>query len=29
VPVAGDVFDVFWKANRRNYAIIADHFARR
>ena len=29
VPVAGDVFDVLWKANRRNYAIIEGHFARR
>jgi hypothetical protein len=28
VPVLGDVFDVAWKANRRNYRIIAAHFAR-
>jgi hypothetical protein len=29
VPVLGDVFDVVWKANRRNYRIIAAHFAPR
>ncbi|MBX3252157.1 MAG: DUF4112 domain-containing protein, partial [Myxococcales bacterium] len=22
VPIAGDLFDVFWRANRRNYALI-------
>lgn len=25
VPVAGDVFDVFWKANDRNAALLAKH----
>jgi hypothetical protein len=29
VPVLGDVFDVVWKANRRNLRIIAAHFDRR
>jgi hypothetical protein len=28
IPVLGDVFDLAWKANRRNYSIIAAHFAR-
>jgi len=27
VPVAGDVFDVFWRANRRNMAILDRHLA--
>lgn len=26
VPVAGDVFDVFFKANRRNFELVLDHF---
>jgi hypothetical protein len=26
VPLAGDLFDVFFKSNRRNLAIILDHF---
>ncbi|SJZ64074.1 DUF4112 domain-containing protein [Consotaella salsifontis] len=26
VPVLGDVFDVFFKANRRNMDILLDHF---
>jgi Domain of unknown function (DUF4112) len=26
VPLLGDVFDVVWKANRRNYRIITEHF---
>jgi hypothetical protein len=25
VPVAGDVFDVFWRANMRNLKIVRDH----
>jgi len=25
VPIAGDVFDVFWRANRRNMALLMDH----
>jgi hypothetical protein len=25
VPVAGDVFDVFWRANMRNIKILRDH----
>lgn len=27
VPVAGDLFDVFWKANRRNMALLDRHAA--
>lgn len=27
VPVAGDLFDVFWKANRRNMALLERHAA--
>ena len=26
VPIAGDIFDVFWRANRRNLALIIRHF---
>jgi hypothetical protein len=26
VPIAGDLFDVFFKSNRRNLDIILDHF---
>lgn len=26
VPVAGDAFDVVWKANRRNVELLKDHF---
>lgn len=29
VPVAGDVFDVFWRANSRNLKIVRDHIERR
>jgi hypothetical protein len=29
IPVAGDVFDVFFKANHRNVRIIQDHVGRR
>src|SRR4051812_30511574 len=25
IPVVGDIFDVFWKANRRNYRILQRH----
>lgn len=25
VPVLGDLFDVFWKANRKNYQLLAAH----
>jgi hypothetical protein len=25
VPVAGDVFDVLWRANRRNVRLLRDH----
>jgi hypothetical protein len=25
VPLAGDVFDVFWRANMRNLGIVRDH----
>src|SRR5665213_1180939 len=25
VPIAGDVFDVIWKANRRNYSLLQRH----
>ena len=25
IPVLGDVFDVFWKANRRNYRLLQRH----
>ncbi|HTZ03778.1 MAG TPA: DUF4112 domain-containing protein [Xanthobacteraceae bacterium] len=28
VPVAGDAFDVFFRANRRNVALLRTHFAR-
>lgn len=26
VPVAGDVFDVYFKAHKRNFQIVIDHF---
>jgi hypothetical protein len=29
VPVAGDVFDIFWRANRRNVALLRAHLAHR
>lgn len=29
VPLAGDVFDVFFRANRRNMQIVRDHLARK
>lgn len=25
VPIAGDVFDIFWRANMRNLKIVRDH----
>ncbi len=28
VPVAGNIADVFWKANRKNMAILAEHLDR-
>ena len=28
VPIAGDVFDVFWRANRRNLALLRRHLSR-
>lgn len=28
VPLAGDAFDVFFRANRRNVALLRGHFAR-
>ena len=27
IPLLGDIFDVAWKANRRNYALITRHIA--
>ena len=29
VPLAGDVFDVFFRANKRNMQIVRDHVARK
>jgi Domain of unknown function (DUF4112) len=29
VPVAGDLFDIGWRANRRNVALLRDCFERR
>jgi hypothetical protein len=28
VPVAGDLFDVLWRANRRNVRILREHLER-
>jgi hypothetical protein len=28
VPVAGDIFDVFWRANLKNMKIVRDHIER-
>jgi hypothetical protein len=25
IPIAGDIFDIFWKANRRNYRLLQRH----
>jgi hypothetical protein len=27
IPIAGDAFDVFFRANRRNIALLRAHFA--
>ena len=27
IPVAGDIFDIFWKSNKRNMNIIEKHIA--
>ena len=29
VPVVGDAFDIVWKANRRNVALLREHLTRR
>lgn len=29
VPVVGDLFDVAWKANRKNIQMLSDHFERK
>jgi hypothetical protein len=28
VPIVGDVIDVFWRANRRNMALLREHLVR-
>lgn len=28
VPILGDAFDMFWRANRRNVKLLRDHFER-
>ncbi|WP_430515909.1 DUF4112 domain-containing protein [Mesorhizobium loti] len=28
IPIAGDAFDVFWRANRRNMALLVRHLER-
>jgi hypothetical protein len=28
VPIAGDLFDIGWRANRRNVRLLRDHFER-
>lgn len=28
IPIAGDVFDVAWRANRRNVRLLREHFER-
>jgi hypothetical protein len=28
LPAVGDVFDMFWKSNLRNIALIEEHFRR-
>jgi hypothetical protein len=28
VPILGDAFDVFWRANRRNVKLLREHFER-
>ena len=27
IPVLGDIFDIAWKANRRNYRLLSRHLA--
>jgi hypothetical protein len=27
IPVLGDIFDIAWKANRRNYRLLSEHLA--
>lgn len=29
IPLAGDIFDIGWKANRRNVALLKKHLAQR
>jgi hypothetical protein len=29
IPILGDIFDIGWKANRRNVALLRRHLARR
>jgi hypothetical protein len=29
VPLVGDVFDVMWKANRRNIKLLRDHLEKK
>jgi hypothetical protein len=29
VPILGDAFDVMWRANRRNVALLREHFERK
>ncbi|WP_372899256.1 DUF4112 domain-containing protein, partial [Stieleria sp.] len=29
VPIAGDVFDVFWKSNLRNARLLEDHLLKK
>jgi hypothetical protein len=29
IPLLGDAFDVMWRANRRNVAILRAHFEKR
>jgi hypothetical protein len=29
VPVVGDVFDIVWKANKKNVALLDEHLQRR
>jgi hypothetical protein len=28
VPIAGNVMDIFWRANRKNMALLAEHLDR-
>jgi hypothetical protein len=29
IPVLGDAFDVMWRANRRNVALLREHFEKK